>query len=179
MRKLSRPWHGVVDKRDPDITVMKVYSPQDGQIQVHQSRVVPCPHEFPAGFYWYGSRRSGPGRTPKWVDKLLYGAIAPTGPESEDEQTNKLRAEWHQEEESVADQTELVGSTSELDHDVEEVNQEEPTPDFDRDVGSGDLAQGSTGTPVTGNLQDTLVAGRASTSVLDRHPISTRGRPYD
>lgn len=44
MRKLSRPWYGpycVVDQRDPDMTVVKVYSPQNGQIQVHQNRVAP------------------------------------------------------------------------------------------------------------------------------------------
>ena len=53
---LSRPWHGpyhVVDKRDPDITVVKVYAPQDGQIQVHQTQVVHCPPELPAGFFQY------------------------------------------------------------------------------------------------------------------------------
>ena len=39
-RKLSRPWHGpyrIVERRDPDVTVVKVYAPQDGQIQVHQT----------------------------------------------------------------------------------------------------------------------------------------------
>ena len=30
-----------------------------------------CPPGFPAGWYWYGDRRSGPGRPPKWVDRLL------------------------------------------------------------------------------------------------------------
>ena len=72
MRKLSRPWHGpyrVIDRRDPDVTVVKVYAPQDGQIQVHQNRVSRCPPELPSGFFWYGSRRSGPGRPPKWVDR--------------------------------------------------------------------------------------------------------------
>ena len=88
MRKLSRPWHGpyrVVDKSEPDITAVKVYAPQDGQIKVHQSRVVHCPCELPAGFYWYGGRRSSPGRPPRWVDKLLQGTIAPTASRSEDE----------------------------------------------------------------------------------------------
>ena len=64
MRKLSRPWHGpyrVIDRRDPDMTVVKVYAPQDGQVQVHQNRVSRCPQELPSGFFWYGSRRSGPG----------------------------------------------------------------------------------------------------------------------
>ena len=76
-RKLSHPWHGpyrVIEKRDPDVTVVKVYAPQDGQIQVHQSRVSRCPPGFPAGFFWYGGRRSGPGRPPKWVDQLLQDA---------------------------------------------------------------------------------------------------------
>ena len=69
-RKLSRPWHGpyrVVDKSDPDVTCTKVYYPQDGTIRVHQSRISCCPAQFPAGFYWYG----GPGRPPKWVERLL------------------------------------------------------------------------------------------------------------
>ena len=76
-RKLSRPWHGpyhVVERRDPDITVVKAYAPQDGQIQVHQSRVSLCPLGFPAGFFWYGGKRSSPGCPPKWVDKLLQDA---------------------------------------------------------------------------------------------------------
>ena len=76
-RKLSHPWHGpycIVERRDPDVTVVKVYVPQDGQIQVHQSRVSPCPPGFPAGFFWYGGKRSNPGRPCKWVDKLLQDA---------------------------------------------------------------------------------------------------------
>ena len=72
-RKLSRPWFGpyrVLSQDDPDITVVKVYRPQDGQIQIHQSRVKPCPN-FPAGFFWYGTRRHGPGRLPKWIYIVL------------------------------------------------------------------------------------------------------------
>ena len=67
-RKLSRPWHGpywIVDRRDRDVTVVKVYALQDGQIQVHQSRVSLCSPGFPAGFFWYGGKRSNPGRPPK------------------------------------------------------------------------------------------------------------------
>ena len=26
---------------------------------------------FPAGYYWYGSKRAGPGHPPKWVDRLM------------------------------------------------------------------------------------------------------------
>ena len=38
--KLSQPWHGlyrVVEIREPDVTVVKVYRPQDGHIQVHKT----------------------------------------------------------------------------------------------------------------------------------------------
>ena len=80
-RKLSRPWHGpyhVVDIRQPDMTVVKVYRPQDGRIQIHQTRVTPCPPAFPAGYYWYGDKRPRPGRPPKWVDRLLQGVPVST-----------------------------------------------------------------------------------------------------
>ena len=73
-RKLSRPWHGpyrVTAVNDPDITVTKVYFPQDATIQVHQSRVKSCPPNFPSGFYWYGGRRLKRGRPPKWVQDLV------------------------------------------------------------------------------------------------------------
>ena len=48
--KLSRPWHGsyrIIERRDPDVTVVKVYAPQDGKLHVHKSRVVPCSQELP------------------------------------------------------------------------------------------------------------------------------------
>ena len=31
-------------------------------------------HEFPAGFYWYGTKRKGPGRPPRWVKNVLAGS---------------------------------------------------------------------------------------------------------
>ena len=46
------------------VTAVKVYRPDDGTIVVHVSRVTRCPPEFPAGSYWYGGKRSGPGRPP-------------------------------------------------------------------------------------------------------------------
>ena len=81
-RKLSRPWHGpyrVTSIDGPDISVSKVYFPQDGNIQVHQSCVKLCPTNFPSGFYWYGGRRRGPGRPAKWVEELMEfsGDVAP------------------------------------------------------------------------------------------------------
>jgi len=72
--KLSRPWHGpyrVIGKMDPDVTVCKVYFPEQGTIQVHQQRIQICPFQFPAGYYWYGAKSVGPGRPPKWVDRML------------------------------------------------------------------------------------------------------------
>ena len=72
-RKLSRPWHGpyrIVQRRDPDVTVVKLYFPEEGSIQVHQLRVCPCP-QFPIGYYWYGGNRHSTGKTPKWVERLL------------------------------------------------------------------------------------------------------------
>ena len=73
-RKLSRPWHGpfrIISISDPDVLLAKVYFPQDRNIQVHQSRVKMCPPKFPSGFYWYGGRRRGPGRPPRWVSEVL------------------------------------------------------------------------------------------------------------
>lgn len=47
-RKLSRLWHGpyrVTAINEPDVTLVKVYFPE-GPIQVHLSRVCPCPHSY-------------------------------------------------------------------------------------------------------------------------------------
>ena len=73
MRKLSQPWHGpyhVTALREP-ISVTKVYQPKYPGINVHQSRVKPCPFHFPASFYWFGGNSKGPGRLPMWVEQLL------------------------------------------------------------------------------------------------------------
>ena len=73
-RKLSRPWHGpyrIVNRSDPDISAKKLFFPEDPAIKVHQSRVRKCPPSFPNDFYWYGGKRSKPGRPPKRVLKQL------------------------------------------------------------------------------------------------------------
>ena len=75
-RKLSRPWHGpyrVMAADDTNVTALKVYFPREDTIKVHQSRVKPCPGGFMAGYYWYGNKRKGPGRPPKWVKATLTG----------------------------------------------------------------------------------------------------------
>ena len=76
-RKLSRPWHGpyrVTSVKNPDVSVVKVYFPQEKQIMIHQSRVKQCPVNFPAGFYWYGGKQKAQDRTPTWVQNLLAGS---------------------------------------------------------------------------------------------------------
>ena len=67
---------------DPDITVVKVYFPQDKLIQVHQTRVTPCPEHIPAGYYWYGRKKRSPGRPPAWLTALTD---VPTAEEAGDE----------------------------------------------------------------------------------------------
>ena len=56
---------------DPDVCASKVFFPQEGAIQVHQSRVKVCPPEFPGGFYWYGGKGPLPKRPPRWVTTVL------------------------------------------------------------------------------------------------------------
>ena len=75
MRKLSHPWHGpyrVIERNDPDLSVSKVYYPQEGIIQVHQERICFCPPELPVGYIWYGTRRHSVSRPPKWVQNLAF-----------------------------------------------------------------------------------------------------------
>ena len=56
-----------MSKNDPDMEVVSVFFSQD-EIQVHQSRVKKFSPYFPNGFYWYGSKRQGPGRPPKELE---------------------------------------------------------------------------------------------------------------
>ena len=73
-RKLSKPWYGayrIVYMTETGVTAVKVHRPGDGTIAIHASRVAKCPPEFPAGSYWYGGKRSGPGRPSCWVDELI------------------------------------------------------------------------------------------------------------
>ena len=69
----------------PDVTVVKVYLPQDGQIQVHQTRVTPSPEDIPAGYYWYGRKKHSPGRPPQWVTALEDVSAAGETGENRDE----------------------------------------------------------------------------------------------
>ena len=60
-----------MDLTDTDVTAIRIYFPKDGSIKVHQSLVSPCPVGFPAGYYWYGGKKQGPGHPPKWLGRVL------------------------------------------------------------------------------------------------------------
>ena len=53
------------------------------------NRVVKCPSEFPPGYFWYGSKRHGPGRPPKWIDRLVKKSTTP-GEVSDDSDEERL-----------------------------------------------------------------------------------------
>ena len=72
-RKLSRPWHGpyrITSCDNTGVSAVKVYFPREDAVKVHQTRVKPCPDGLLAGYYWYGTKRKGPGRPSKWVEKI-------------------------------------------------------------------------------------------------------------
>ena len=78
-RKLSRSWHGpyrIELVSSTGVVAVKVYFPQEGSIQVHAQRVTQCPANFPSGYYWYRNRRKGPGRPPKWLDRMMTSKTA-------------------------------------------------------------------------------------------------------
>ena len=109
-RKLARPWHGpyrVLRNEIPDVTCVKVYFPQHGAVHIHQSRVCCCPSEFPAGYFWYGGRRKGPGRPPKWGDTLLDSGLMPTCISSTTDQVGVPPEDESRGEES--NETEMLG----------------------------------------------------------------------
>ena len=85
-RKLSRPWHGpfrVKESSDTGVTAVKVYFPEQDPILVHQSRVSHCPEGFPPGWFWYGDRRSGPGRPPRSIEQVLRAPRPKTATQSD------------------------------------------------------------------------------------------------
>ena len=93
--KLVKPWHGPyrVLSTTPTIAVAKmVYSPQDGNIQVHLDRVTRCPPQFPSGYYWYGSRCKGTGNLPKWLYKLTEQTQEMPGEPEQDTAVNSSNA---------------------------------------------------------------------------------------
>ena len=55
-----------------------MYFPRDGLVNVHQLRVMKCPVQFPAGYYWYDQKQHSPERIPGWLENLLNGATNTT-----------------------------------------------------------------------------------------------------
>ena len=87
-QKLSRLWHEpyrVIQRNDPDLTVVKQFFPEAGPIQIHQFRVCPC-SELPIGFYWYGGNSHSAGSVPRWVEKLTQCGIQNSVLELDEEQ---------------------------------------------------------------------------------------------
>ena len=113
-RKLSHPWHGpycIVSRRDPDVTAIKVYFPEERQIQVHQQRVAKCPPELVTGYYRYGIKKRSMGGTPKWVKnlqketELQKETDSPEGQNVETDYDDEDKAEDDQMSESLGLQT--------------------------------------------------------------------------
>ena len=87
--KLSKPWHGpyrVTQKSDPDVTVIPVYFPESGSIQMHQCR---CPSKWPTSFYWYGGNKLSRGGVPRWLEKLLSREPTESKDENESAESTK------------------------------------------------------------------------------------------
>ena len=94
-RKLSKPWHvsyQIIKKTKTGVIALPIHFPESGSIQVHSSRVTPCPPEWPVGFYWYGGNRLSRGKAPTWVDKLLEageGTLADVQADQREETTEE------------------------------------------------------------------------------------------
>ena len=114
--KLSQPWHGpfrVVSKDDPDLTVSKIYHPQDGPIQIHQSWVMPWPKDIVSGYFWYGRRQQSPGRPPKWLEQLSEGkSVADNGSEEVERDSPDPEATAHSESVPIQTETGVDMNTS-------------------------------------------------------------------
>ena len=61
----------VTQKSDLNVTVVPVYFPESGSIQVHQSRICPCPLKWPTRYYWYGGKHKSTEKEPRWMKKLI------------------------------------------------------------------------------------------------------------
>ena len=55
--------------------VIKMYLPDDLQIQVHQSIIQMYPDSFSPGFYWYGKRKHGPGHASIKKLRQIFAAL--------------------------------------------------------------------------------------------------------
>ena len=100
------------------VVAVKVYFPQEGSIQVHAQRVTKCPVNFPSGYYWYGNRRKGPGRPPKWLDQLMTSQTVDDVTDNADDAGTDIDANAE-----LSNSTDNTGANEE-----EEVAESIPTP---------------------------------------------------
>ena len=137
---MSRPWHGpywVRTCNSTNITATKVYFPQERLVHVHLNCVKPCPIGFTPGYYWYGGRRCGPGRPPKWVEAI----ITEEGPDT-DKGTEPAEALHSLTDDSLVE-TPFPESDQHLAEDVtaerEDVSSTRTQPDTTKAVGNDSL----------------------------------------
>ena len=118
----SHPWHGpyrIVAKDETNITATRVYFPDEKSIKIHQSRVQMCPFNFPERYYWYGKKRTSPGRSPKWVEQLL--STSGTG----DEHNDNAFKDQHGPDENENASMDQQGQDSPDENDCTDVTEEE------------------------------------------------------
>ena len=118
-------------RQDPNLRVSKVYFPEDLPILVHQLRVCPSPDQLPPGFFWYGARRSNPGRVPNWLQRMLAETDAQDGSAS----TMTPEAEEAEEDREV--RTDSEESETLVPEWLEHVDQESNEPDTISESGPG------------------------------------------
>lgn len=167
-RKLSRPWYGpfrVIARHDPNLTVRKVYFPEDSPKTVHQLRVCLSPDMLPAGFYWYGAKRRSSGRTPTWLQRMLNAAthddaVRPTSPDVPRSKSPEPRSEDSHTEDVHDEVSTSQGPTDPSDEETREDDVEAMVSAHEQ--GSEDVAQRH-------NLEDFSVLPYA---VLDRMPTT-------
>ena len=58
-------------------------------MQIHPTRVCPCPSALPVGFYWYGGNRKSSGGVPRWVDNLLEDPRRETTDDSDSQENEE------------------------------------------------------------------------------------------
>jgi hypothetical protein len=128
--------------------------------------VKPCPDGFTAGYYWYGNKRKGPGRPPKWVVTLLsddsYPEVdTPTAdsPDSSDsgadgdEEVVDTETTPFDEEVARRDSNEVDGPNSFADQDSSNMTSAHVSPNTHDDSGTEDQHVENQGNPVRYSLR--------------------------
>ena len=59
-------WRGCKKRKKPK----KLKEPKVPRVSCTVKLVKPCPPDLPAGSYWYGTKRAGTGRPPKWTEHV-------------------------------------------------------------------------------------------------------------